>query len=48
VEYTVGKNKYILNKGDSMFFDANELHNPKCIDCDEVLLLVIYFFNEPQ
>ena len=46
VEYTVGKNKYILNKGDSMFFDANELHNPKCIDGDEVLLLVIYFFNE--
>ena len=47
VEYTVGKNKYILNEGDSMFFDANELHNPKCIDCDEVLLLVIYFFNDP-
>jgi transcriptional regulator with XRE-family HTH domain len=46
VEYTVGKNKYILHQGDSMFFDANELHNPKCIDGDEVLLLVIYFFNE--
>jgi transcriptional regulator with XRE-family HTH domain len=46
VEYTVGKNKYILNQGDSMFFDANELHNPKCIDGGEVLLLVIYFFNE--
>jgi transcriptional regulator with XRE-family HTH domain len=46
VEYTVGKNKYILNQGDSMFFDANELHNPRCIDGDEVLLLVIYFFNE--
>lgn len=29
-----------------MFFDANELHNPKCIDGDEVVLLVIYFFNE--
>ena len=46
VEYTVGKNKYVLNQGDSMFFDANELHNPKCVDSDEVLLLVIYFFNE--
>lgn len=46
VEYTVGKNKYILHQGDSMFFDANELHNPKCIEGDEVLLLVIYFFNE--
>lgn len=47
VEYTVGKNKYVLDQGDSMFFDANELHNPKCIDGDEALLLVIYFFDEP-
>lgn len=47
VEYTIGKNKYVLNQGDSMFFDANELHNPKCIDGDEALLLVIYFFDEP-
>lgn len=47
VEYTVGKNKYVLNQGDSMFFDANELHNPKCVDGDEALLLVIYFFDEP-
>ena len=46
VEYTVGKNKYVLNQGDSMFFDANELHNPKCIDGDETTMLVIYFFNE--
>ncbi|QRR02055.1 helix-turn-helix domain-containing protein [Dyadobacter sandarakinus] len=48
VEYTVGKNKYVLRQGDSMFFDANELHNPKCIEGNEVLLLVIYFFNEAQ
>jgi transcriptional regulator with XRE-family HTH domain len=48
VEYTVGKNKYILNQGDSMFFDANELHNLKCHECDEAELLVIYFFNEAQ
>lgn len=48
VEYTVGKNKYVLNQGDSMFFDANELHNPRCVDGDEALLLVLYFFNEPN
>lgn len=48
VEYTVGKNKHILNQGDSMFFDANELHNLKCHECDEAVLLVIYFFNEAQ
>jgi transcriptional regulator with XRE-family HTH domain len=46
VEYTVGKNNYVLRQGDSMFFDANELHNPKCIDGDEATMLVIYFFNE--
>lgn len=48
VEYTVGKNKHILNQGDSMFFDANELHNLKCYQCDDAQLLVIYFFNEAQ
>jgi transcriptional regulator with XRE-family HTH domain len=48
VEYTVGKNKYVLNQGDSMFFDANEQHNPKCINGDEALLLVFYFFNEME
>jgi transcriptional regulator with XRE-family HTH domain len=47
VEYTVGKNTYVLNQGDSMFFDANELHIPRCIDGEEATLLVIYFFNEP-
>tara|TARA_R110002124_G_scaffold247883_1_gene412997 strand:- start:358 stop:936 length:579 start_codon:yes stop_codon:yes gene_type:complete len=47
VEYSVGKNKYVLEEGDTMFFDANELHNPKCINGDEALILVIYFFNEP-
>lgn len=48
VEYTIGKNKYLLEQGDSMFFDANELHNPQCVGGDEALLLVIYFFNESE
>ena len=48
VEYTVGKEKYVLHQGDSMLFDANELHNPKCIDGDEVLMLVVYFFHESE
>ncbi len=46
VQYAIGKEKHILYEGDSMFFDANELHNPECIDGEEALMLVIYFFNE--
>ncbi|PWJ60564.1 DNA-binding XRE family transcriptional regulator [Dyadobacter jejuensis] len=46
VEYAIGSEKHILEEGDSMFFDANELHNPECINGDEALMLVIYFFNE--
>lgn len=48
VEYTIGKNKYLLHEGDTLFFDANELHNPQCVEGEEALLLVIYFFNEPS
>ena len=45
VEYKIGKDKYLLYEGDSMFFDANELHNPKCVSDGEALMLVIYFFT---
>jgi transcriptional regulator with XRE-family HTH domain len=47
VEYTVGKKKHILEKGDSLFFDARQPHNPKNIGKTDALLLVVYFFNEP-
>ncbi|MFC0184460.1 Cupin domain-containing protein [Pseudarcicella hirudinis] len=46
VEYTIGKEKYILNEGDSLFYDANELHNLKALNEEEAMLLVIYFFQE--
>jgi transcriptional regulator with XRE-family HTH domain len=47
VEYTIGRKKHILEKGDSLFFDARQLHNPKNIGKTDALLLVVYFFIEP-
>jgi len=44
VEYSIGKEKYILEEGDSIFFDARQLHNPKNIGNSDALMLVIYFF----
>lgn len=44
VEYSIGKEKYILEEGDSIFFDARQLHNPKNIGTGDALMLVIYFF----
>ncbi len=46
VEYTIGDKKYILNEGDSLFFDASVGHKPTNIGDSEALILVIYFFNE--
>lgn len=44
--YTIGDNDYLLEKGDSMFFDANELHNPASIGEEDAILLVVYFFTD--
>jgi len=44
IEYFIGKEKYILEEGDSIFFDARQLHNPKNIGNGDALMLVIYFF----
>lgn len=46
VEYTIGKEKYVLDEGDAMYFDASELHNPKCLSDEPAVMLVVYFFNE--
>jgi transcriptional regulator with XRE-family HTH domain len=44
VEYSIGKEKYVLEEGDSIFFDARQPHNPKNIGDGDALVLVIYFF----
>jgi transcriptional regulator with XRE-family HTH domain len=46
VEYTIGKEKYLLEEGDSLYFDARELHNPKNMGTEDALMLVFYFFDK--
>ena len=46
VEYSIGDKIYLLEEGDSLFFDANEIHNPRSIVKEDALLLVAYFFQE--
>jgi transcriptional regulator with XRE-family HTH domain len=45
VEYIIGSEVFILEAGDSIFFDATEPHNPKNIGPAEAQLLVVYIFN---
>lgn len=48
VEYTIGDDTYVLEEGDSLFFDARELHNPKNIGTRDAVMLVVYFFTTVQ
>ena len=45
VEYTIGEETYLMEEGDSLFFDAGDLHNPRNTSQEDALLLVIYFFK---
>ncbi|WP_298300957.1 XRE family transcriptional regulator [Hydrotalea sp.] len=44
LRYTVGEEVYEMDAGDSLFFDATELHNPMNTGAEDALLLVVYFF----
>jgi quercetin dioxygenase-like cupin family protein len=46
VEYTIADKLYVMEEGDSLFFDATDLHNPKSVGEEDALLLVAYFFNK--
>ena len=46
VEYTVGREQYVLETGDSLFFDASQPHKPRNMGESTAVLLAIYFFNE--
>lgn len=48
VEYTIGEEVFIMEAGDSIFFDATEPHNPRNIGENEAQLLVLYIFNRPK
>ncbi|GAC1444491.1 MAG: XRE family transcriptional regulator [Sediminibacterium sp.] len=46
VEYMIGEEAYHMEEGDSLFFDASELHNPRNTGKGDALLLVVYIFKE--
>ena len=48
VEYTIGEEVFIMEAGDSIYFDATEPHNPKNIGDTEAQLLVLYIFNSSK
>lgn len=48
VEYTIGEEIFILEAGDSIFFDATEPHNPINLGHTPAQLLVAYIFNSPK
>ncbi len=48
VEYTIGNEIFLMEQGDSIFFDATEPHNPKNTGDTEAQLLILYFFNAPK
>jgi len=39
---------FLMEAGDSIFFDATEPHNPKNVGDTEAQLLVLYIFNAPK
>jgi len=48
VEYTIGEEVFLMEPGDSIYFDATEPHNPKNVGDGEAQLLVLYIFNKPK
>ena len=44
VEYIIDEKKYILQEGDSLFFDGRLGHKPANIGTEDALILVVYFF----
>lgn len=48
VEYTIGEEIFLMETGDSIFFDATEPHNPRNVGNTEAQLLALYIFNTPQ
>lgn len=48
VEYLINNEKYILETGDSIFFDGRLGHKPSNVGTDDALLLVVYFFQDAE
>lgn len=45
-EYTIEKKKYVIEEGDSFYYDARKPHLSKCLSEEAYEMIVIYFFDE--
>ncbi|QEC67126.1 helix-turn-helix domain-containing protein [Panacibacter ginsenosidivorans] len=46
MQYTIDGKKYILETGDSFYYNARKQHHTKCLSNEPYEMLVIYFFDE--
>jgi transcriptional regulator with XRE-family HTH domain len=46
VEYVIADKLYIIEEGDSIFFDATDVHKLKSVGKEDAVMLVAYFFNK--
>lgn len=44
-QYTIGDKKYVLEPGDTFYYDARQPHLSECLSDEEYVMLVIYFFD---
>lgn len=45
MQYTIGRKKYILEAGDSFYYNARKPHHTKCLSSEPYEMLVLYFFD---
>jgi transcriptional regulator with XRE-family HTH domain len=48
IQYTINNKKYVLEEGDSFYYDARQPHHTKCLSAKDCVMLVIYFFNDAK
>ncbi len=46
MQYTIDNKKYMLEEGDSFYYNARKLHHTKCLSEKAYEMLVVYFFDE--
>lgn len=46
MQYTIDNKEYILEEGDSFYYDARKPHLSVCLSEKEYTMLVVYFFSE--
>ena len=47
-QYKIGEEQYDLEEGDSIYFDARQLHTPLNEGSEPCEMIVVYFFEEAQ